>query len=95
MPVYCVKQAGASSQPVNLFRGILFDCALAISSLPMPNKMLIVALFEDVIIGTALTFIDIPGIDPLPWWQVITILVYAMASCLFFNDLLKVTMMKG
>ncbi|HEX5350833.1 MAG TPA: hypothetical protein VFW58_04330 [Trichococcus sp.] len=47
--------------------------------------MLIVDLFEDVFIGTALTFIGIPGIDPLPWWQVITILVYAMASCLFFE----------
>jgi H+-transporting ATPase len=84
------------------FLSLLYFAAFSILSVrerrwfwkTMPSKTLIAALFADISIGTALTFIGIPGIDPLPWWQVITILGYAMASCLFLNDLLKVTIIK-
>jgi H+-transporting ATPase len=60
----------------------------------MPSKTLIVALIADVVIGTVLTRMGLPGLLPLPWWRTFTIFGYAMISCLLVNDALKVMMIK-
>lgn len=59
-----------------------------------PGKTLIAALAADALIGTALTFVDMPGLMPLPWWQTLAIFAYAMVSCLVVNDAVKVAMIK-
>ncbi|MDR3390857.1 MAG: plasma-membrane proton-efflux P-type ATPase [Sulfuriferula sp.] len=60
----------------------------------MPSKTLIAALTADVLTGTVLTFVGLPGLMPLPWWQTLMIFVYAMVSCLVINDILKVLLIK-
>jgi plasma-membrane proton-efflux P-type ATPase len=60
----------------------------------MPGRTLIVALAADALIGTALTFVGMPGLRPLPWWQTLAIFGYAMVSCLVVNDAVKVAMIK-
>jgi H+-transporting ATPase len=60
----------------------------------MPSKALIFALIADVIIGTILTFVGIPGLMPLQWNQILMIFGYAMVACLVINDTLKVAMIK-
>ena len=60
----------------------------------MPGKTLIAALVADVLIGTVLTFVGLPGLMPLPWWQTLAIFVYAMVTCLVVNDAVKVAMIK-
>lgn len=60
----------------------------------LPSKTFMSALVADVIIGTVLTFVGLPGLAPLPWWQPLAIFVYAMVSCLLLNDLLKIAMIK-
>ena len=60
----------------------------------MPSKTLMVILMADVLAGTALTLVGLPGLLPLPWWQTLAIFVYAMTSCLVVNDAVKVAMIK-
>jgi len=60
----------------------------------MPSKTLLGALIADALAGTALTFAGLPGLVPIPWWQVLVIFIYAMVSCLVVNDTLKVAMIK-
>ncbi len=60
----------------------------------MPSKTLTAAITADVITGTILTFAGLPGLLPLPWWQVLVIFAYAMLSCLVVNDAVKVAMIK-
>ena len=60
----------------------------------MPSKTLVGALAADVLTGTVLTFVGLPGLMPLPWWQTLAIFVYAMVSCLVVNDAVKVVMIK-
>ena len=48
----------------------------------------------DALIGTALTFVGLPDLMPLPWWQSLAILGYAMVACLVVNDGIKVAMIK-
>ena len=52
------------------------------------------AVAADAIIGTAATLVGLPGLRPLPWWQTLTVFVYAMVACLLLNDGLKVVMIK-
>jgi uncharacterized protein (DUF983 family) len=52
------------------------------------------ALAADAITGTVLTFVGLPGLMPLPWWQTLAIFVYAMVACLVLNDAVKVAMIK-
>jgi H+-transporting ATPase len=59
-----------------------------------PSTTLIIVLAVDAIIGTTLTFLGLPGLEPLPWWQVLSILAYAMAACLVVNDFVKVFLIK-
>jgi H+-transporting ATPase len=60
----------------------------------MPSKSLVAALMADTLTGTVLTFVGLPGLMPLPWWQTLAILGYAMVSCLVVNDAVKVAMIK-
>jgi H+-transporting ATPase len=60
----------------------------------MPGRSLIFALIADVIIGTVLTYIGIPGLMPLQWNYILIIFGYAMVACLGVNDSLKVAMIK-
>ncbi len=60
----------------------------------LPSKALMAALTADALTGTILTLVGIPGLAPLPWWQMLTILVYAMVACLVVNDAIKVAMIK-
>ncbi len=60
----------------------------------MPSKTLLAALLADVLTGTLLTFVGLPGLMPLPWWQTLAVLLFAMVSCLGLNDALKVAMIK-
>jgi H+-transporting ATPase len=60
----------------------------------MPSKSLLGALVADALTGTVLTFVGLPGLMPLPWWQTLVIFTYAMVSCLIVNDTVKVAMIK-
>ena len=60
----------------------------------MPSKTLVAAVIADVLIGTVLTFVGLPGLMPLPWWQTLAVFVFAMVACLGVNDAVKVAMIK-
>jgi hypothetical protein len=60
----------------------------------MPSKTLLAAVVADGFTGTILTFVGLPGLMPLPWWQTLAIFAYAMVSCLVINDALKVAMIR-
>ena len=60
----------------------------------LPSKTFLSALAADALIGTVLTFVGLPGLMPLPWWQTLAIFGYAMVSCLAVNDAVKVAMIK-
>ena len=60
----------------------------------MPSKTLVAALMAEVLTGTVLTLVGIPGLVLLPWWQTLAIFAYAMVSCLVVNDAVKVAMIK-
>ena len=60
----------------------------------MPSKTLVAAIMADALTGTVLTFVGLPGLMPLPWWQTLTIFAYAMVLCLVVNDAVKVMMIK-
>ena len=60
----------------------------------MPSKTLVAAVMADALTGTVLTFVGLPGLMPLPWWQTLTVFGYAMVSCLVVNDALKVAMIR-
>lgn len=59
-----------------------------------PSKTLVMAVVAVALMGTVLTFVGLPGLMPLPWWQTLTIFAYAMVSCLVVNDAVKVAMVK-
>jgi hypothetical protein len=58
----------------------------------MPSAALMAALAGDVLVGTALTYVGLPGLMPLPWWQTLTLLAYAVLACLVVNDTVKVVL---
>jgi H+-transporting ATPase len=60
----------------------------------LPSKTFLSALAADALTGTALTFVGLPGLKPLPWWQMLAIFVYAIVSCLIVNDGMKVAMIR-
>jgi hypothetical protein len=60
----------------------------------VPSKTLLLALVADAVTGTVLTFAGLPDLMPLPWWQTLAILGYAMVSCLVVNDAIKVVMIR-
>jgi magnesium-transporting ATPase (P-type) len=60
----------------------------------MPSGTLVAALAADLLVGTALTYVGLPGLMPLPWWQTLALLGYAMVACLMVNDTVKVVLTK-
>ena len=60
----------------------------------MPSRSLIAALAADAVVGTILALVGLPGLAPLPWWQMLAIFGYAMVSCLIVNDSIKVILIK-
>lgn len=44
--------------------------------------------------GTALTYVGLPDLGPLPRWQTLAIAGYAIAACLIVNDTLKVILIR-
>jgi plasma-membrane proton-efflux P-type ATPase len=60
----------------------------------MPSKSLIAALAADALVGTVLALVGLPGLAPLPWWQMLALFGYAMVSCLVVNDAVKVILIK-
>jgi hypothetical protein len=48
----------------------------------------------EALTGTVLTFVDLPGLPPLPWGQTLGIFACALVSCLVVNDIVKVAMIK-
>jgi H+-transporting ATPase len=60
----------------------------------IPSKTLVAALALDALVGTALTYVGLPDLGPLPWWQTLAIAGYAMAACLIVNDTLKVSLIR-
>ena len=60
----------------------------------LPCKTLLAALAADALVGTVLTFVGLPELRPLPWWQTLGIFAYAMIACLVVNDAVKVAMIR-
>jgi plasma-membrane proton-efflux P-type ATPase len=60
----------------------------------LPSKTFLSALVANLLIGTVLTYVHIPGLMPLPMGQTLTIFIYAMVACLGVNDAMKVVMIK-
>ena len=60
----------------------------------MPSRSLIGALLADAGIGTMMTRVGLPGLQPLPWSQTLVVFVYAVVSCLVVNDAVKVVMIR-
>jgi H+-transporting ATPase len=60
----------------------------------MPGKAVVAAVIAETLVGTVLTFAGLPGLAPLPWWQILAVFGYAMAACLIVNDAVKVAMLQ-
>src|SRR5208283_4788988 len=60
----------------------------------LPSKTFLSALAAESLTGTVLTFVGLPGLMPLPWWQALAVFVYALVACLGVNDAVKVAMIK-
>jgi H+-transporting ATPase len=60
----------------------------------MPSKTLVAAVIAEVLVGTGLTFVGLPKLQPLPWSQSLEIFAYVSACCLVVNDALKVGMIR-
>ena len=60
----------------------------------MPSKAVVAAVMAEVLLGTVVTYVGLPGLVPLPWRQTLSVFVCAMVSCLVVNDALKVAMVK-
>ena len=59
-----------------------------------PGRALSAALAADLLVGTAVTFSGLAGFAPLPAWQAVALIAYAMAACLLVNDALKVVLIR-
>jgi len=55
----------------------------------LPSRTLALSIAGVTLIGTLLTFVGIPGLLSLPWWQMLTIFIYSMVACLVVNDAVK------
>jgi magnesium-transporting ATPase (P-type) len=60
----------------------------------MPSKVVLVAVVAEVLVGTLLTRVGLPGLMPLPWAQTLAVFVCAMVSCLVVNDAVKVALIR-
>jgi plasma-membrane proton-efflux P-type ATPase len=60
----------------------------------LPSKTLMAALAAELVAGTLLSLVGLPGLAPLPWWQMLAIFAYAMLACLVVNDAVKVAIIR-
>jgi H+-transporting ATPase len=60
----------------------------------MPGKAVLASVFAEILVGTAMTFTHIPGLEPLPISGMLLILAYALVCCLAVNDVAKVMMIR-
>ena len=60
----------------------------------LPSRTFMSALAADAIVGTVLTFVGLPDLLPLPWWQTLGVFLCAMVACLVLNDAVKVAMIR-
>jgi magnesium-transporting ATPase (P-type) len=60
----------------------------------MPSRTLVAAVMGEVLIGTGLTYVGLPKLLPLPWWQPLEILAYVSICCLVLNDAVKVALIR-
>ena len=59
----------------------------------MPSKPVVAAVIAEILVGTVLTRVGLPGLVALPWPQTFAIFAAAMVSCLVANDAVKVALM--
>jgi plasma-membrane proton-efflux P-type ATPase len=59
-----------------------------------PSRTVLIAIMAEIFIGTGLTYVGLPGLIPLPWWQPLLILMFAISMCLVLNDSVKVAMIR-
>jgi hypothetical protein len=60
----------------------------------MPSKAVVAAVIGELLVGTLLTCVGLPGLMRLPWSQTLAIFAAAMIACLVVNDVVKVAMIK-
>ena len=60
----------------------------------MPSKAVVAAVIGELLVGTLLTCVGLPGLMRLPWSQTLAIFSAAMIACLVVNDVVKVAMIK-
>src|SRR5512141_32360 len=60
----------------------------------IPSKLVLAAVVAETLIGTAVLFAGLPGLAPLPWWQVLALFGYAAVSCLVVNEVAKVVLIR-
>jgi hypothetical protein len=59
-----------------------------------PSNAVVMAVAAEVLVGTLLTRVGLPGLAPLPWRQTLAIFAGAMGLCLLLNDAVKVALIK-
>ena len=59
-----------------------------------PSKALSLALFFDALLGTLFAIFGIPGLTPLPWWQLLVVFSFAAVMGLVINDTIKVLLIR-
>ena len=59
-----------------------------------PSKALALALFFDALLGTLFAIVGIPGLTPLPWWQLLVVFSFAAVMGLVINDTIKVLLIQ-
>jgi plasma-membrane proton-efflux P-type ATPase len=60
----------------------------------LPGKLFLTTLLAETIVGTLITYAGLPGLAPLPAWQVLVVFSYALAMSLIVNEVLKVVMIR-
>jgi plasma-membrane proton-efflux P-type ATPase len=60
----------------------------------MPSKAVVGSVIAELFVGSGLTFVGLPGLTPLPWRDMLAILVFASISCLVVNDAVKVALIR-
>jgi H+-transporting ATPase len=60
----------------------------------MPSRTFLSAIAAEVVVGTILSVVGLPGFTPLPWWQMLVVFAYALVACLGVNDTVKVAMIR-
>jgi len=84
------------------FLTLLYFAALSIVSArerrwfwtTMPSTPVVAAVIAETLIGTAVMFIGLPGLAPMPWGQALALFGYAAVSCLVVNEVVKVALIR-